>query len=294
MRVNINANPLILLLLAAALAYAGMSNLDSLTLKPAASGDNALVVQDSSGNNKLVISGSGVISTLDATLEDDITLKGSGVDILFDTADQNEIGSDAAPAEKLWTNELDVEDVANFAADVTLTGSGIDLLFTTANQNSIGAAATGAKEVFTRALTGETGSVLTLSAGSGIAISSPTTPTADMTFSGSGVDILFNAANQNSIGAAAKGAKEVFTRAVTGETGTALTISAASGITNSAVNTMTGGGVVLTATAAPAQTASTSAGLLWLHDATANNGCGGPCTDNKLYCFINGSWTVLH
>jgi hypothetical protein len=133
-----------------------------------------------------------------------------------------------------------------------------------------------------------------LTASGAVAISGAQTITADMTLSGNGIDILFNAANQNTVGAAAAGAKAVFTRALTGETGTALTISAGSGVTNSAVNTMTGGGIALTATSAPAVTSSTGPGLLWLHDATANNGCGGACTNHKLYCFINGTWTALH
>ena len=64
-----------------------------------------------------------------------------------------------------------------------------------------------------------------------LAVGGATTYTADVTLSGDGIDLLFNAANQNTIGAATKGAKVIYTRAVTGETSTALTISAASGIT---------------------------------------------------------------
>jgi hypothetical protein len=185
-----NLNPLILFLLVAGILWAGTTNLSTLTLTPETSSDNALVVNNSGGTNKLVINGSGNITTMSGT----------------------------------------------------------------------------------------------------VALSGASTLTEDMTLSGDGVDLLFNAANQNTIGAATKGAKAVFTRALTGETSTALTISAGSGITNTAVNTMTGGGIVLTATSAPAQTSSTSAGLLWLTNATPQGGL----TANKLYCYINGSWTVLH
>jgi hypothetical protein len=153
---------------------------------------------------------------------------------------------------------LDVTGAVEFNGDVTLKGNGIDLLFDTTNQNTIGSATKGAKLIYTRAITNETSSALNITGASGITltgdvtitgtltgptlidVTAPYTWTADQTYSGNGVDLLFNAQNQNTIGASDKGAKAVFTRAVTGETGTALTITGSSGIGLVGAVTVTG------------------------------------------------------
>jgi hypothetical protein len=62
----------------------------------------------------------------------------------------------------------------------------------------------------------------------------------DVTLKGDGTDLLFHTANQNTIGAATKGAKVIYTRAVTNETSTALTITGASGIGLVGATTITG------------------------------------------------------
>jgi hypothetical protein len=64
-----------------------------------------------------------------------------------------------------------------------------------------------------------------------IDVTAPYTFEDDVTLKGDGTDLLFHTANQNTIGAATKGAKAIFTRAITNETASALTITGASGIT---------------------------------------------------------------
>lgn len=126
-----------------------------------------------------------------------------------------------------------------------------------------------------------------------VAIGGAVTYTADVTLSGDGIDLLFNAANQNTIGSATKGAKAVYTRAVTGETGTALTLTASSGITVASTSTASGG-FIIPPTSEPSMLASTTSGLIWNHNATANYGCGGACATNKFLVFVNGAWAALH
>jgi len=142
-----------------------------------------------------------------------------------------------------------------------------------------------------------------------LAISGAQTVTADVTLSGSGTDLLFNAANQNTIGAAAAGAKAVYTRAVTNETGQALTVTGASGISLVGATTVTGnvlpeatgtrsvgsqaaqyGAFELAPLSNPLTTSSTATGEFWLTNATPGAGK----TAWKVYVFINGSWTALH
>lgn len=89
----------------------------------------------------LTVSGAATISGAQ-TFTADLTLSGAGIDLLGNAADQNEIGSDAIPFEKIWTNELDVEDAFALAADLTISGAGNDILAGADGVPNIGASAT--------------------------------------------------------------------------------------------------------------------------------------------------------
>jgi hypothetical protein len=159
---RINLNPLILLMVLAAIAWAGATSYNSLELNPTGGETNSLRINNSSGTAQFTITAAGAATFAGAvamqgaqTVTADMTFSGAGIDILFNAADENEIGSNAAPAEKLWTNELDVEDQLSLDADLVIGTAGSDILVTD-NTTDIGTEAASIKAAYVKTFDADT------------------------------------------------------------------------------------------------------------------------------------------
>lgn len=160
-------NPLVLGIALAITVFAGMTNYDSLTLRPVGT-DDAFVVKSAAGVNKAVWDYTGALTHAgDATFSGttsvsgaqthtaDVTLSGAGVDLLANAAAENEIGSDAAPFEKGWVQALDVEGPIALDGDLTIGTAGSDILVTD-NTTDIGTEAASIKALYCKTLDADT------------------------------------------------------------------------------------------------------------------------------------------